>query len=186
MFNKIESNEFGNIDIKKTKVYPMNKKCLVTPSFVIMLNSYKEEKNSEEKMDYESKKIQYLKRLNECNTKNQYNKIIVNLYQSGKLSIDNEIYSLKDLFIVYDDDKKYQLLNINKKNDLNYNHAVKFIDTTAFIKLINDSDIINNTIIVKNDKLNSYISNWDGYLHNQVKETDAIINKKITGDDINE
>ena len=72
--------------------------------------------------------------------------------------------------------------------EIDYNKAIKFIDTTAFINLINNSEtaISDNRLIINNkDILTKIVNNWDGYLHCETKETDAIMDKKMIRDDIN-
>ncbi len=188
MFNKEESNIFGNIHIKNTSFYKKNTNALITPSFAVMYNSYIENKNMEEQLDYEAKKTTYINRKSEFGIKKQYNQKIVDLYQSGRIIIDKKEYLLKDLFIVYKNSKEYNLLNIKVQHDYEYTHAVKFIDTTAFINLINSSEVIvnDNTVYTNTDTLNNLVKNWDGYLHDQVNVTDAISDKKVVRDDNNE
>ena len=189
MFNKEESNIFGNIEIKNASFYRKEHNISITPSFALMYNPYIENKHMEEQMDYEEKKTSYINRKNELNIKKQYNPIIVDLYNNGILVIDNDEILLKDLFIVYKEDKKFNLLNIKENNNLEYNYAIRFIDTTAFINLINldDSIVKDNKIIINSkDILEKLITNWDGYIHDKVKETDAIMKKNIVGVDNNE
>ena len=98
---------------------------------------------------------------------------------------------LKDFFIVFNDElNNFHLKCINQRfnnDEIDYNRAVRFIDTTAFINLINNAQIVSKKLII-NDKdcLNTIIKNWDGYLHGETKETDAIMNKKMIRDDQNE
>ena len=47
--------------------------------------------------------------------------------------------------------------------------------------------IRDNRLIINNmETLNNIVSKWDGYLHSETKETDAIINKKMIRDDDSE
>ena len=112
------------------------------------------------------------------------NKEKVNLYQNGTLVIDKNDYKLKDFFILFNDKENnfhIKCINPNYKNeDIEYNKAIRFIDTTAFIKLIQDNNVVDNKIVIDNETtLNSIISNWDGYIHSEVLETDSVINKKM-------
>lgn len=186
MFNEEKSNEFGNIEFKKTSFYPINDEILITPSFALMINVYKEGKNMQDEMDYQDRITTYINRKSEYSIKKQYKDEIENLYNNGILSINKKDYPLSNFFIVYhDSDKIFSLLNIALKNHIAYDHAIKFIDTTAFINLINNPDVLvkDNKVIVKDENIiDNIVNDWDGCIHNEVKETDAIKNKRIVGD----
>lgn len=186
MFNEEKSNEFGNIEFKKTSFYPINDEILITPSFALMINAYKEGKNIQEQMDYQDRITTYINLKSEYSLKKQYKDVIEDLYNNGILSINKKEYPLTNFFIVYhDSDKLFSLLNIALKNHIAYDHAIKFIDTTAFINLINHPDvtITDNKVIVKDESIiDNLVNDWNGFVHNEVKETDAIINKRIVGD----
>ena len=95
MFNKEKSNEFGNIEIKNTSYYKKNDYILITPSFALMYNPYKETINMEKQMDYEERKTAYINRKNELNIRKQYNQSIIDLYHNGKIILDDKEYLLK-------------------------------------------------------------------------------------------
>lgn len=147
-------------------------------------STYHYNKQMNEQNDYQSKVTDYINKKYENSIKKQYNPTVVNLYHDGILIINNEEYKLKDFFIVFDDRlNNFHLKCINPKfktEEINYNRAVRFIDTTSFIKLITNNKTINNKIILNGiDSLNNVINNWDGNIHSEVLETDSIINKKV-------
>ena len=137
-----------------------------------------------EQNEFQNSITSYINRKHENYIKKDYNPKIVNLYKDGLLIINKEEYKLKDFFIVFSSIlNNFHLKCINAKfesDKINYNCAVRFIDTTAFINLINNSEIKDNRIIIDNiDSLNDVVKNWDGYIHSEVLETDSIINKKM-------
>ncbi len=141
-------------------------------------------KEKQEEDTYQNDVLRYINQKHENNIRKQYNPKIVNLYQNGTLVIDKNDYKLKDFFIVFNDKENnfhIKCINPNYKNeDIEYNKAIRFIDTTAFIKLIQDNNVVDNKIVIDNETtLNSIISNWDGYIHSEVLETDSVINKKM-------
>lgn len=141
-------------------------------------------KEKQEEDTYQNDVLRYISQKHENNIRKQYNPKIVNLYQNGTLVIDKNDYKLKDFFIVFNDKENnfhIKCINPNYKNeDIEYNKAIRFIDTTAFIKLIQDNNVVDNKIVIDNETtLNSIISNWDGYIHSEVLETDSVINKKM-------
>ena len=145
---------------------------------------YQYNKQLDEQLDYQNDITSYINRKHENSTKKEYNPKIVNLTKNGLLVIDNNEYELKDFFIVFDSNlNNFTIKCINSKfpsEDIEYNHAVRFIDTTAFIKLIKESNIIDNKIIIDSiNTLNNIVKEWDGYLHSETVETDSILNKKI-------
>ncbi len=157
-----------------------------------MLSNYHDNIIMQEQMDFQNKKTSYINKKHENSIKKQYNPKIVNLYQKGTLCINNDEYELADLYIVFDDNKNdFHIKSVKKRFDdieIDYNKAIKFIDTTAFINLINNSEskINDNRLIISNkDILTKIVNNWDGYLHSETKETDAITNKKMIRNDIN-
>ncbi len=142
------------------------------------------DKQFAEQNEYQNNLTSYINQKHENNIKKDYNPKIVNLYKDGILVINKEEYKLKDFFIVFSSIlNNFHLKCIDKKfnsEDINYNRAVRFIDTTAFINLINSSDIKDNRIVLDNiDSLNDIVNKWDGYLHGEVLETDSIKNKKM-------
>ena len=156
--------------------YDINKAIEVNNNFT---NKY-----LEEQMDYQDRVTNYINRKHELNIKKDYNPKIVNLYKNGLLIINKIEYKLEDFFIIYKN-HDYSIKCIDERfkiKPIDYDKAVKFIDTTAFINLINnEKTIVNeNRIIIDNqDILIDIINNWDGYLHSETKETDAINNKKM-------
>ncbi len=195
MLKKNEGN-INKILLKYDSLYEINDNVLITPSLAIMINNYLDSLSMNQHIDYETKKIMYLNKRNENYIKKQYNELIVNLYQNGQIIINNETCDLKNFFILYNEEDKNYFLTYSKSTytdflrksseTLPYNKAVKFIDSTLFILLINDPsiNIINNTIIIdNNDILLNIIDNWDGKLHNKIWFTDSIMNKKILKED---
>lgn len=189
MFNKEENIKIKSVELHNKDFYKQYNNISITPFFVIMLNKYYEDKKMQDHLDLDTKRKLYLDRKFEYSEKKQYNKTICDLYCNGKIYIDDKEYDLKDFFIVYKDNNNFHLLctNNNYQNEkIEYNKSVKLIDTTAFIELINKSNIENNKIIVNNiDELNKIINNWDGLLHDKVSQTDAIIKKNMIGNDEN-
>ena len=195
----LKVNERDNIkiiDLKYNSLYQIYPNVKITPSLAIMINNYLDNKSINEHNNFEYKKINYLKRKKELSLKKQYNNLIVNLYQNGKILINNEECNLKDLYILYQNgSNKYYLTYskstytdfIRKSNSIfPYDTAIKFIDSTAFIILINDPSInINeNTIMIDNNNtLLNILNNWDELLHNKIWFTESINNKKILKDE---
>ena len=187
MFNK--ENNIIKIDFQSNKLYK-NDNLLFTKSLLDLINIKEFNQELFEKEEYQDTITTYINRKHENSIKKQYNPLIVNLYNSGSIIINNSIYSLKDFFIVFDDKlNNFHIKCINNEynnEDIDYNKSVKFIDTTAFINLIKCTDIKDNKILVNDiNILNNIVSNWDGYIHSEVLETDSIINKRITEVDIN-
>ena len=171
------------IDFQYNKLYRENN-LLFTKSLLEMIDNEKFNQELLEKDDYQDNVTTYINRKYENSIKKQYNPIIVNLYNSGSIVINNSTYSLKDFFIIFNDQLNnfhIKCINNNYSNeDIDYNKSVKFIDTTAFINLIKCTDIKDNKIIVNDiNILNNIVSSWDGYIHSEVLETDSIINKRI-------
>ena len=164
------NDDIKKIDFQSNKLYKRND-LLFTDSFLLLLNNKELNKELEEKEEYQDNITSYINRKYENSIKKEYNPKIVNLYSDGIIIINNQEYLLKDFFIVFSD---------YPNDNYDYNHSIKFIDTTAFINLINSSNVINNKIIVNDiNLLNNIVSTWDGYLHSVVIETDSIINKKV-------
>lgn len=189
MFDKSKNN-IKKVDIKTDKLY-QNDNLLLSTSIIEMMDNLHNAKQMDEKNDYQSNVTSYIKRKNQNSVRKQYNPKIVDLYYNGILVINNEEYKLKDFFIVFDKKlKNFHIKCVNpnyKTEEIEYNKAIKFIDTTAFINLVNNSNIVNNKIIIDNSSIiDNVISNWDGYLHSEVLETDSIINKNMIEDDKNE
>lgn len=190
MFEK--NNDAKKIEYSNNEFYKIGD-VLITPSFGITLNNYYNTRKMQEENDYQDQITSYNKRKYENSIKKLYNPRIVNIYDNGSLIINNKEYSINEFYIVFDDNKNiFHLLCNNPKyenDEFKYNKAVKFKDTTAFINLVNNDKILiidNKIIINDNNILNDVISKWDGYIHNETKETDAIIDKKIIKDGNNE
>lgn len=190
MFNK-DNKSINKVELNNLKVHTKDDK-LLTQSFAIMLSNYHDDVMMKEQMDFQDKKTTYINKKYENSIKKQYNPKIVNLYQNGLLCINSDEYKLTDLYIIFDDNKNdFHIKSVKKAFDdiiINYNKAIKFIDTTAFINLINNNEttINENRLIINNrDILTETVNNWDGYLHSETKETDAITNKKMIRNDIN-
>ena len=190
MFNKEENIKIKRIELNNKEFYKQYNNISITPFFVIMLNKYYEDKKMHDHLDLDEKIKLYLDKSFKYSEKKQYNSIIYNLYHSGKIIINNEEYNLKDFYIIYQNDNNFHLLctdNRYQNDSIQYNKSVKFIDTTVFIQLIKENEIKNNTIIINNiNDLKDIISKWDGLLHDEVSETDAITNKNMIGNDQNE
>jgi len=158
---------------------------IANSSLLKKMDEYHYHKLIDEQNDYQNNATKYINQKFENSMKKDYNPVIVNLYKKGIIVIKKEEYQLRDFFIVFDSIlNNYELKCINpqfKNKKINYDRAIRFIDTTAFINLINSSKIVDNKIIVDNEIiLNNIINNWDGNIHNEVLETDSIINKKMT------
>ena len=192
MFNKNINNDNKKITIKYNNFYKLDD-ILLTPSFVIMLNMYNDNKVLLEKMDYQDRITSYINRKHENSIRKEYNPKITNLYNNGIIIINNIEYKLKDFYIVFmDTNNDFHLKCVDEKfnnDNYEYNKAVKFIDSTAFINLINNENTtIHDNKLIINDKniLIDTIHNWDGYLHSETNETDSILNKKMIRDENNE
>lgn len=187
MFEK--KNNIKKVDIKKANLY-RNDNLLISSSYINMVSEKHNKKKMKEQSIYQNDITSYYNKRNEFKENKEYNPTIVNLYRNGILIINNEEYKLKNFFIVFDDKlNNFHLKCTDKRlniESIDYNKAVKFIDTTAFINLINCSKIIDNKIFI--DSINSLIdiiNKWDGYLHSETNETDAIFEKKMIRDDTN-
>ena len=182
MFDKENKNKVLT-NIKTGELYK-HEDTLLTNSFVEMVNNDHYNKIVNEKNDYQNDITTYINKKLENNAKKEYNPKIIDLYHDGLLVINNEEYRLKDFFIIFDDKlNNFHLKCINPKfktEEITYNKANRFIDTTSFINLIVNNKTINNKIILDNiNSLNTVVNNWDGNLHSEVVETDSIINKKV-------
>lgn len=190
MFNR---NKLTNkkIMIKHNSFYKIDN-LLLTPSFIAMLNIHNESKAMIDQLDYQDRITSYINRKFECDVRKEYNPKIVDLYENGSIIINKKEYPLRDFFIVFMEDKNdFHIKCINEEYDNTkheYDKAVKFIDSTAFINLINNENtrISNNKLIIDNkDILNNIVKDWNGYLHSETKETDAIKSKKMIRDEDN-
>lgn len=192
MIKKNERKDIKEINLQYKSLYEIETNISITPSLAIMINNYLDSKGMDEHNDFEARKIAYLHRKKEYYVKKQYNELIVNLYQKGHIIINNEDCDLKGFYILFmDGDNKYYLTYskspyndfIRKSSDIfPYDKAIKFIDSTVFIQLINDPNINidNNTITIDNNEvLLDLLNNWDGLLHNKIWFTEGISNKKI-------
>ena len=186
MFEKNE--KIKKVDISIDNLNKDNE-LLYSNSFIEMVDKHHYNQNLEEQEEYQNNITNYINRKLINQAKKEYNPIIVNLYNNGELIINNEKYYAKEFFIVYDNNlNNFHIKCINEKyknEEITYNRLVKFIDSTAFTKLIksNDANIIDNKIIIKSvDILNKYVNDWDGYLHNETVETDSILNRKMIED----
>ncbi len=187
MFNKENKNK--KVELNIDKLY-QNDNLLIISSLVEMINNKHNNQEMQDKLDYQDSITTYLNKKKELNIKKQYNPIINELYHNGIIVIDSIEYKLKDFFIVFDDnlnnfhikclDSKY------KNEEIEYNRAVRFIDTTAFINLTKSYKVKDKRIIDDDHKLEEVIKEWDGYLHSETLETDAIMNKKMIRDNENE
>ena len=180
MFNK-DNNDIKKIEIDNKELYPLYNDISITPYFVIMLNNYHENNNLQSHNDFENNIKLYKNNCHKLSIQRQYDNNVSNLYHNGIIVINNEKHDIKNYYIVYKkNEKNYYLIDINsnKDNNIKYDTAVKLIDTTAFISLINKSDIQQNMIIIDSfEILENIVNNWDGKFHNKVYETDAITNK---------
>lgn len=189
MFNKEENIKIKSVELHNKDFYKQYNNISITPFFVMMLNKYYEDKKMQDHLDLDSKMKLYFDRQFEYSEKKQYDKTICNLYQNGKIVINDSEYNLKDFYIVYQGNKNFHLLCTNDKyqnEKIEYNKSVKLIDTTAFIELIKKNQIKDNKIIVNNiDEIDSIIKSWDGILHDKVSQTDAMLKKNMIGNDEN-
>ena len=183
MFNKETSSKVLKIKINNKDFYKQYNNIYITPFFVMMINKYHEDKNMQEHLDFDKKVTNYVDKSFEYNIKKQYNNTFSKLYYSGKIIIDNESYELKDFYIVYmKNEPCFHLMCTNPKysnEKTKYNQAVKLIDTTAFISIIKNGEIKENTIIINKNDLLNIVNIWNGMLHDKVSITDAINNKKM-------
>lgn len=189
MFEK-NKEEIKKVTVQSEKFYK-DKDIILTNSFIEMMNYNHQNKELKEKEEYQLNITNYINKKQENSIKKRYDSKIVNLYHSGKLVIDNNEYQLKDFFIVFNDKlNNFHIKCIDtkfKNEEIEYNRAVKFIDTTAFINLVETNDYKDNKIIISDlNTLNNVVSKWDGYLHDRTLETDSVINKKIIKDDKDE
>ena len=189
MFNK-NNKDIKKVELKINTLF-QNDDVYLSSSFVEMMNNKNNSQQLDENNEYQSNITSYLKNKYENSIKKQYNPIIEELYYNGILSLNNNEYLLKDFFIVYNSElNNFHLKCINSSfedEEIEYNKAVKFIDTTAFINLINQGNVVNNKLIINSlDTLNNVIKNWDGFLHSEVVDTDSIIDKKMIRDDKDE
>ena len=187
MFEK--NNNGIKVDIKKANLYKTNN-ILLSSSFVDMMSLFHSEEDLKIQNVYQEQITSFINNIDINNDNKEYNPTIVNLYKNGKLIIGSEEYKLKDFYIIFNDKlNNFNLQCIDKRlNTKNkyYNKAIKFIDTTSFINLVNASEIKDNKIIISDiNKLNEVIIKWEGYIHNEVSETDAIVDKKVIKDGVN-
>lgn len=189
MFNKEENIKIKKIELNKKTFYKQYNNISITPFFVIMLNRYYEDKKAQDHFDLDERIKLYLDKSFEFKEKKQYNTVVYNLYSNGKIKLNDQEYNLKDFYIVYKNKNDFHLLCTDDKypkKDISYNKSVKFIDTTAFIKLIDKCEIKENIVLADEELLKDVVSNWDGFLHDKVSNTDAIVNKDMIGNDQDE
>ncbi len=181
LINNIQATNLIKIDINS--LYEISENVKVSPSFVLLYNFYIDNKEIQIHNDFENNKVQYMNNKRKLCYKKKYNPKIVSLYNNGKLVIDKKETNLSNYYIIFNTDKKnYHLINIDTGIDnYDYNKTIKFIDTTAFINLINSDNIVilENKIQIDKNTLNVFIDNWDGKLHNKTCNTEAIVNKNI-------
>ncbi len=186
MFNK--DNNIKKIELVKPAFFKQYDNVYITPFYANMINKYYDDKNMQEHVDFDERTKSYIERIFTLNIKKQYDNTITNLYHNGKIQINNNEYSVKSFYVVFKKGSKDFHLMITDKNyqneELSYDKAIKYIDTTAFIKLIKTSSIKDNTIIIEDiNNLLDNIKNWDGLLHSETSETEAISNKDVAGDE---
>ena len=192
MLKKNERTDIKEISLNKDILHEIDDNTLVTPSLAIMVNNYLDSKSMDDHNEFEKNKIDYINDKNENKIKKRYNSLIVDLYKKGSIIINSNQYELKHLYILFTDGKdNYHLTDsksiytdviLQSEEKIEYNNAIKFIDSTAFITLINDPlvDIIDNIIMIKdNNVLLNNINNWDGLIHNKIWFTDSIKKKKV-------
>lgn len=193
MFNKEESNkkrkiEIGKIDGKKVG------KIILTSTLILMLASTINVKSNN--IDCGHEKAEYFRRVFEYKTSRTYDEKIMDFYQNYEIMIDNVAYPIEKFYILFDEDAlipQFHLINIKCEYEdiltrsmekYDYNKVVRLRDTTAFINMLN-SDAIKIDyerkliIIIDNEKALGIINNWDGMIHEEVPETDAVDNKDM-------
>ena len=185
MFIKNTNNNIKRFEINNKEFYKQYNNISITPFFIVMLNKYYEEKNMYDHLDFDEKIKFYIDKKFEYSYKKQYDNKISSLYQNGALIINDQKYQLKDFYIVYKNDLDYHLMCTDKNyhnEQIDYDKAIKFIDTSAFIELINNNQVIDNSIKINSIKdLLNIVYNWDGRLHDKTSNTDAIVNKNMIG-----
>ena len=193
MFNKEESNkkrkiEIGKIDGKKVG------KIILTSSLILMLASTINVKSNNIGCGHE--KAEYFRRVFEYKLSRTYDEKIMDFYQNYEIMIDNVAYPIEKFYILFDEDAlipQFHLINIKCEYEdiltrsmekYDHNKVVHLRDTTAFINMLN-SDAIKIDyerkliIIIDNEKALGIINNWDGMIHEEVPETDAVDNKDM-------
>ena len=189
MFNKEKSNER-----KKVSVLSQNYKragiILLSSSLAMAFSS----SANAEHTDCDHGQVEYYRRVYYYGQERQYDRGVKRLYEEGSIRLNGELLPIKKFFLTYKsngDNRGYHLISVLndytdillKSNDkYDYDKVVRFRDTTAFINLINsDAVIINGTeiTIIDIDKAILIIEHWDGLIHDEVVETDAVGNKDL-------
>lgn len=189
MFNKEKSNENKKISVSMTSYKKIGCFLLTTVLTTLLASQVQAEVIS-----CGGDKAEYLKKVADYTINNQYEKEFSELYEKSQIRIDGKLYSIDDFVITFSDTSEehdfhlrctstdYTDILLGKKDNYKFNRIVYLKDTTAFVELINsDSVLIEDNIItiIDIDKANSFIKNWDGFIHDKVAKTDAVANKDL-------
>jgi len=205
VFNREKSGKNKTIHMKnKIKLTRITAFFLATASLIALLISKNIEKNEEAirranemtlaDIDYSRQQYEYWKRVIELSSL-EYDQKIVKLY-NGFVSYKGNKKSVNDFYIVYKlEEGKLKCILVNTKDgyknffddsEINFERdgIIKLKDTTYFIELINSEYVLveGDTLILMEDKLSmiqKLLNNWDGYLHDQTKETKALTKRKV-------
>ncbi len=191
MFNKEESMKDRKVKLNSKSVSKRIKHLLLTTSFLVMLGSTVDTRAADI-ISCGSERIKYFERRDEYYMTHKYDQKIVDLYDSGTIIIDGNVYSLDNFYIKFNTKKEdfdlhlicigsgYTDILTKSTEKYEHNGVAKFIDTTAFIELIESECVLINdnciTVLDKESFLNM-IKNWDGKLHDKTSDTEAISNK---------
>ena len=149
-----------------------------------------EERRKREHLEFENRCRDYILRKTQYQNMRKYDKRIVDLYQNGKIMLNNQIYLLNSFYITYNSAHDYDFhlvcvdsnyTDILKKSydKYEYDGVIKFIDSTVFTDLIKQKDVkvdYDKMIIdVQNNQiLEDLLKHWNGSLHEEVGDVDAI------------
>ena len=195
MFNKELSRKNKKAKIINVNFEKIGKYFLTSTLIVSLANFVSAAETSEikETTVWEENMYKYHQRL--FNDKNEYDEQITNLYHEGILKFSNKEINIKSLFLVYGKkdavfkgylvDTKQGFFDVLTGEDIVFDRigAVRFCDTTCFINLINNDNIVqimdNNIIVLDINGFQKILDSWDGYIHEEVKETKNSFTKQI-------
>ena len=135
--------------------------------------------SGDEGYDYYSMK--YDEALGDINEED-YDEEFIDIYNHSKCIINGEEYDIQELYLVKLEDNSIHLIKagdnrvdiLTKKSfDSKRKAIMRFRNSTIFYKLYTSGMIKDSVLSIDSNKLNEYISNWDGSEHYEIPELAA-------------
>lgn len=194
MFDKEESKKFVSAKINNINLKKVGKYLLTTTAIVLLSKPILNFDNSLDKTTiWEKNMYKYVQKV--YNDNSNYDPLITELFHNGIFVYNNKNISIESLFLTYGlENNEFKTYLIDTKqgyfdlltgNSIEFERmgALRLRDTTAFIRLLNDNETIqivdNNLIVLNVTKIQDIIDSWDGYIHDEVKETNNAFKKII-------